>query len=93
MIIAKVTGSVVSTRKNELLTGYKLLVVEPLDENLQPQKERRFVAVDNLGAGQGELVLVATGSAARLTDRKAEERPIDAAVVGIIDSPEKISIL
>jgi ethanolamine utilization protein EutN len=54
-----------------------------VDENLSPKKERRFVAVDELGAGVNELVLVATGGAARvITDGKT---PVDAAVVGIID--------
>ncbi len=81
MLIGKVVGSVVSTRKNEKLIGSKFMIVEPLD------KKEKLVAVDNVGAGVGEMVLVALGSAARCcTDY--ENSPIDAAIVGIIDDGE-----
>lgn len=80
MIIGKVVGSVVSTRKNENLVGSKFMIIEPLGEI----KASSFVAVDNVGAGIGERVLVATGSAARVGIGK-EAAPIDAAIVGIID--------
>ena len=82
MIIGKVTGSVVSTRKNERLIGSKFMVVEPLPGM---GDGHRIVAVDNVGAGIGELVLVATGSAARIGCDMAQA-PVDAAIVGIIDS-------
>lgn len=83
MIIAKVIGSIVSTRKNDNLVGSKFMVVEPCLGKAQPQD--RFVAVDNVGCGIGEIVLVATGSAARIGCDK-ELCPIDAAIVGIVDA-------
>lgn len=83
MIIGKVIGSVVSTRKDEALIGNKFMIVEPLDSMLYAKS--RFVATDNIGAGIGEIVLVAMGSAARIGCEKA---PIDAAIVGIVDDGE-----
>ena len=82
MLIGKVVGSVVSTRKNEKLVGSKFMIVETA---AMMGDVKRVVAVDNVGAGIGELVLVATGSAARVgCDHNTA--PIDAAIVGIIDS-------
>ncbi len=82
MLIGKVVGSVVSTRKNEKLVGSKFMIVETA---AKMGDVKRIVAVDNVGAGIGELVLVATGSAARVgCDHNTA--PIDAAIVGIIDS-------
>ncbi len=83
MIIAKVVGSIVSTRKNDNLVGSKFMVVEPALGKAQPSE--RFVAVDNVGCGIGEIVLVAQGSAARVGCGK-ECSPIDAAIVGIVDA-------
>ena len=80
MIIGKVISSIVSTRKNENLMGSKFLVVEPLEKI----GGKSFVAVDNVGAGIGETVLVATGSAARV-GTGMEKSPIDAVIVGIVD--------
>lgn len=80
MLIGKVIGSVVSTRKNDRLVGNKFMIIEPLHSF----KENRIVAIDNVGAGIGEYVLVAQGSAARI-GCGAENAPIDAAIVGIID--------
>ncbi|MBR4720474.1 MAG: EutN/CcmL family microcompartment protein [Clostridia bacterium] len=85
MIIGKVTGSVVSTRKEEKLIGSKFMIVELL--NMNKGETKNIVAVDNIGAGIGEFVLVATGSAARKV-LNAENSPVDAAIVGIIDSGE-----
>lgn len=82
MIIGKVVGSVVATRKNEKLIGSKFMIVETLAAT---GAEKRLVAVDNVGAGIGELVLVATGSAARVGCDQSSA-PIDAAIVGIIDN-------
>ncbi len=79
MIIGKVVGSVVSTRKCENLTGNKFMIVEPVP---CLKVESRLVAIDKVGAGIGEFVLVATGSAARVD---APTTPVDAAIVGIID--------
>lgn len=84
MIIAKVTGSVVSTRKNEKLVGSKFMIVEPLGE-----QSSSLVAIDDVGAGIGEYVLVATGSAARI-GCGVEKSPVDAAIVGIIDDGKEI---
>lgn len=81
MIVGKVVGSVVATRKNENLLGSKFMIVEPLDDM---GSKGRLVAVDNVGAGIGELVLVALGSAARI-GCGMEASPIDAAIVGIVD--------
>ncbi|MBQ1989203.1 MAG: EutN/CcmL family microcompartment protein [Clostridia bacterium] len=83
MIVGKVVGSVVSTRKNENLVGCKFMVVEPIAELGNPSE--KFVAVDNVGAGIGEMVLVATGSAARI-GCSMQTAPVDAAIVGIIDN-------
>ena len=87
MIIGKVTGSIVSTRKNENLIGSKFMVIEPCEgmDNLHG----KFIAVDNVGAGIGEIVLVATGSAARIGCGMSES-PIDAAIVGIVDSDTEL---
>ena len=82
MIVGKVVGSVVATRKNERLLGSKFMIVDPI-ENMS--KCGRIVAVDNVGAGIGELVLVATGSAARV-GCDLDNAPVDAAIVGIIDN-------
>ena len=82
MIIGKVVGSVVATRKNEKLVGSKFLIVEPFKD--MSGVHGKFVAVDNVGAGIGETVLVATGSAARI-GCGADNSPVDAAIVGIVD--------
>jgi len=84
MIIGKVTGSVVSTRKQDNLIGNKFMIVEPI--SIMNGETRQIVAIDNIGAGIGEYVLVATGSAARI-GCGVESSPIDAAIVGIIDNP------
>lgn len=82
MIIAKVTGSVVSTRKMDSLVGNKFMVVEPLSG--MRNGGEKIVAVDNIGAGIGEYVLVTTGSSARVGQIQSDS-PVDAAIVGIID--------
>jgi len=82
MIIGKVTGSIVSTRKQENLVGNKFMVIEPV--NVMQGTAKQFVAIDNIGAGIGEYVLVAQGSAARI-GCGMEHAPVDAAIVGIID--------
>lgn len=82
MIVGKVIGSIVSTRKMQTLVGSKLMVVEPLKS--MDSEKTKIIAIDNIGAGIGEIVLVATGSAARIGSRMADS-PIDAAIVGIVD--------
>ncbi|MBR2916093.1 MAG: EutN/CcmL family microcompartment protein [Clostridia bacterium] len=84
MIVGKVTGSIVSTRKVEELVGNKFLIVEPLDKEIKP-----MIAVDRVGAGIGEKVLVAFGSAARINQEQMEMAPIDAAIVGIVDEDKE----
>lgn len=90
MFVAKVTGSVVATQKVASMVGHKLLVVEPyrVDEKSRDALKttgRTFVAVDTLGAGVGEFVLICQGSSARLTP-ETKSLPIDAVVIGIVDS-------
>lgn len=87
MILGTVVGSIVSTRKNDNLVGNKFMIVEPLKDT--GITTGRFVAVDNIGAGIGEVVLVATGSAARI-GCGMESAPIDAAIVGIVDNDGQI---
>lgn len=84
MFLAKVVGTVVSTRKTELLTGRKLLVVEPVDFGQQASSGAPLVAVDSVGAGEGEVVLVVQGSSARLTET-TQDTPCDATVMAIVD--------
>ena len=86
MLIARVVGSAVSTIKTEQLRGAKLLVVREAttDDRLVGDP---LVAVDGVGAGEGELVLVARGSAARQTPQTAD-RPVDAIIMAILDSLE-----
>ncbi len=90
MFIAKVTGSLVATSKVETMRGYKLLIVEPFridpkDRTTLATTGRTFVAVDTLGAGEGEFVLITQGSSARLTP-ETKNLPIDTVIVGIIDT-------
>ncbi len=87
MIIGKVVGSVFSTRKSEKLVGNKFMIVRP-EESMNAEGSD-LVAIDIIGAGIGEKVLVARGSAARIgCDMK--EAPVDAAIVGIIDEGQEI---
>ncbi|KAB7744181.1 ethanolamine utilization protein EutN [Nostocoides sp. F2B08] len=86
MRIARVVGSAVSTVKDVSLTGHKLLLVQETDpENTVTGPV--FVAVDVVGAGSGELVLVAEGSAARHS-ATTNGQPVDAVIMGILDSLE-----
>ncbi len=87
MIIGKVTGSIVSTRKLDNLVGNKFMVIEPI--NVMDGERKQLVAIDNIGAGIGEYVLVATGSAARIGCGMPDS-PIDAAIVGIVDDIGKL---
>jgi microcompartment protein CcmK/EutM len=84
MIIAKVVGSAVATLKHDLLKTTKLLLVGPADVKGNLTGEL-FLAVDMVGAGNGELVMVSQGSSARAAVGQ-DLSPVDAAVVGILDS-------
>ncbi len=83
MIIGNVVGNVWATRKNDSLTGLKLMIVQRLDVYSNEAKES-FVAADLVGAGIGERVLVATGSSARQTV-EMQNALVDATIIGIID--------
>jgi microcompartment protein CcmK/EutM len=84
MIIAQVVGSAVATLKHDLLKTTKLLLVRPADTAGRATGEP-FLAVDLMGAGEGELVVVSQGSSARMATGNASS-PADAAIVGILDS-------
>jgi len=89
MFVAKVTGAVVSTQKVDAMVGYKLLVVEPYRMDAKNRKSftatgRTFIAVDTIGAGEGDYVLITQGSSARLTP-ETQKMPIDTVVIGIVD--------
>lgn len=89
MFIAKVTGNVVTTQKVAKMSGAKLLIIEPLSVNEEDRTftptQRSFVAIDAVGAGAGEMVLVTQGSSARMTDTTSDA-PVDCVIIGIIDS-------
>jgi microcompartment protein CcmK/EutM len=86
MIIGRIIGTVVATRKDSRLEGKKLLIVRPI--TLTGEDEQSYlVAIDTVGAGYGERVLVVSGSSARLAEG-LKDRPVDAAIVGIIDTVE-----
>lgn len=87
MLAGKVIGSVIATRKNEKLIGNKFMIVEIIDS--MRAKEQKVIAVDNIGAGIGEYVLVAQGSAARI-GCNMKDAPVDAAIVGIIDDGTRL---
>jgi microcompartment protein CcmK/EutM len=84
MILAKVVGTVVATRKDERLESSKLLVARPIDPSGKPEGTY-LVAVDTVDAGTGETVLIVSGSSARMATG-LKDCPVDAAIVGIIDS-------
>jgi carbon dioxide concentrating mechanism protein CcmL len=84
MQIAQVRGTVTSTQKESSLQGVKFLVLQFLDDAGEPLPKYE-VAIDTVGAGVGEWVLVSRGSAARQV-MGSEKRPVDAAVVAIIDT-------
>ncbi len=89
MIIGKVTGSIVATRKNEKLVGCKLMVVEIFDS--MNSGNSKIIAIDNVGAGIGEVVMVAQGSAARI-GCNLDNSPVDAAIVGIVDNGSELEL-
>jgi ethanolamine utilization protein EutN len=89
MFLAKVTGSLVATQKVQSMVGYKLLVVEPYRLEAHERRSlvttgRTFIAVDTLGAGEGEYVLITQGSSARMTP-ETKQMPVDTVIVGIVD--------
>jgi microcompartment protein CcmK/EutM len=86
MLLARIVGTVVATRKDPRLEGRKLLVVTPVDATeLGVQRGAPLVAVDTVGAGVRETVLIVQGSSARMA-QGCNECPVDAAIVGIVDT-------
>ena len=95
MFLGRITGHVIATQKDRSLSGQKLFVVEPLsvkyDETGKSKPAalantgRAIVALDVVGAGDGQVVLVVQGSSARMTEQ-TKELPADAVIVGIVDS-------
>jgi len=84
MQLARVIGSIVSTRKSDRLEGLKLLVAVPIDMDTMREKGSPFVTVDTVGAGEGEIVMWAGGSSSRQTDLTTG-KPVDSTIVGIVD--------
>ena len=84
MLLGKVIGTVVATRKEPELNGLRLLVVRELDAAYQPAG-KIIVAIDAVGAGVGEIVLFAAGSSARLT-AVTKDRPVDHVIMAIVDA-------
>jgi ethanolamine utilization protein EutN len=88
MILARIVGTVVATRKDERLVGRKLLVARAVSP--RGTGERGYVvAVDTVDAGVGETVLVVSGSSARMATG-LKDCPVDAAIVGIVDTVELV---
>ena len=90
MFVAKVTGAVVSTQKARAVVGQKLMVVEPYRLDFENRERmvaigRTFIAVDTIGAGEGEFVLITQGSSARLTP-ETKNLPVDTVIIGIVDT-------
>jgi microcompartment protein CcmK/EutM len=84
MILAKIMGTVVATRKDERLVSNKLLIARPMDPHGTPEGSF-LVAVDTVDAGVGETVLIVSGSSARMASGM-KDCPVDAVVVGIVDT-------
>jgi len=91
MFIARIKGNVVTTQKVQAMTGRKLMIIEPLvvkeegkGRSMAPTG-RCMVAVDSIGAGTDDVVLVTQGSSARMTEQTSET-PVDCVVIGIIDT-------
>ena len=88
MILARVVGTVVATRKDPRLVSNKLMVVRPMDPRGKAEGAY-LVAVDTVDAGVGETVLIVSGSSARMA-AGMKDCPVDAAVVGIIDTVDVV---
>ena len=87
MLFARIVGNVVCTHKDEKLVGSKLLLVQPVGLDDKP-RGNVLVAIDSVGAGEGELVLLVQGSSARQT-QKTENNPVDCTIFAIVDTIEK----
>ena len=87
MIFARVAGTVVSTKKNDSIVGTKYLLTRTCDQNGKPKNDY-IVALDLVGAGTGEVVIIAQGSSSRQTEL-TYQKPIDAVIAGIVDLVEE----
>jgi ethanolamine utilization protein EutN len=89
MFLAKVIGNVVSTQKNARFQGMKLLLIQPYitRDGKLVESGSSVVAVDSVGAGEGELVMFTQGSSARLTEM-TKDSPVDTVIIGIVDTVE-----
>src|SRR6266699_5783572 len=85
MILCKVLGTAVSTRKDAQLQGAKMLMVVEVDARGEPLAKGTMIVIDAVGAGRGDVVLVATGSAANNTPQTTHS-PVDATAVAIVDT-------
>jgi microcompartment protein CcmK/EutM len=83
LFLGRVIGNVWSTKKDENLVGAKFLIVRQIDLEMK-DKDNFVVAVDSVGAGEGEVVLVATGSSSRQTNF-TKDKPVDAVIMAIVD--------
>lgn len=85
MLLARVTGTVVSTRKEQRIEGIKFLLLEKIDAATMQGKKDYVVAMDSVGAGIDEVVFYASGSSSRMTT-VTDGKPSDAAIIAIVDS-------
>jgi len=84
MFIGKVVGTVVSTQKDEGLSGFKLLVLRNLDPGTGKLGSSYQIACDSVGSGEDDVVISVAGSSARMTER-TKDKPVDATIVAIVD--------
>jgi ethanolamine utilization protein EutN len=85
LIVGRIVGNIVCTQKDKSLTGQKMLVIQPVNIATLKDEGAALVALDSVGAGQTELVLVVGGSSARMAGGY-EKTAVDQAVIGILDS-------
>lgn len=85
MNLSRVTGKVVSTRKDPGLEGSRMLIVQQLDLETMEPTSAHLVAVDNVGANEGDTVLIVTGSSARMAEG-LRDKPVDTSIVAIVDA-------
>jgi ethanolamine utilization protein EutN len=84
MILARVVGTIVATRKDPRLEGKKLLIIKPVTPDGKDESSY-LIAVDAVGAGFRETVIAVTGSSARMAEG-CKDRPVDTAIIGIVDT-------
>jgi len=84
MLLARVVGTVVATRKDPRLEGFKLLIVKPVAPDGKEEQGGYLIAVDTVSAGNRELVITVAGSSARMADG-CKDKPVDCVIVGIVD--------